>query len=260
MERKAIGIGSYLLMTTLFFYSGLRLGQNWADAAGYAWFVLGIIPLAAFAWGVLMGILAVKPVWLWPLAAGLWEVLFMLAVFKSHLGIEWTMVVSHCLLVALAAGLGTMLGCFAHKFVGRGRASADSAANNGVKAIGRKAASAVLFSICSIIVLGCGFWVRQLGGEANFAYAFWFSLRCIPIATFGWGLLMGCLAVRHLWRWPLLTELWEVVFIVIIVNSLNFDLVQVLVIFYLLAFGIAVVGMTVDYGLYKLVHLKDEAA
>ena len=126
----------------------------------------------------------------------------------------------------------------------------------------KKAASVVLFSICTMVVVGCGLWVQQLeGGPDSLAYGLFFILEVIPLAAFGWGLLMGCLAVKPLWRWPLLIGLWEVLFMAVIsADILGFDLLLILLIFYLVVLTIAAVGTAVGYGFYKLVHLKDETA
>ena len=131
----------------------------------------------------------------------------------------------------------------------------------------KKTASVVLFSICTMIVIGCGLWVRQLGEEAIWVYGFVFVFKGIPTAMFGWGLLMGCLAARPLWHWSLLAGLWEVLFMVVITDRVylisqifDFSLTGAFVFFYLLASAITAVGTVVGYGLYKLVHLKDEAA
>lgn len=122
----------------------------------------------------------------------------------------------------------------------------------------KRAASVVLFSICTMVVVGCGLWVRQLGEGADMVYGLILLLKVIPLAVFGWGLLMGCLAVKPMWRWPLLAGLWEVLFTVALTtDAFGFDL---LFIFYLVMLAIAAVGTVVGYGLYKLVHLKDEAA
>ena len=127
----------------------------------------------------------------------------------------------------------------------------------------KRVASMVLFSICTMVVVGCGLWVRQLEGEADsLVYGLFLLLEVTPLAAFGWGLLMGCLAVKPLWRWPLLAGLWEVLFMAVLADwvILGFDLLLVLLIFYLLVLAITAVGTVVGYGLYKLVHLKDEAA
>ena len=123
----------------------------------------------------------------------------------------------------------------------------------------KKAASVVLFSICTMAVICCGLWGRQFAGKPDaLSYGLFFIIYVIPLAAFGWGLLMGCLAVKPLWRWPLLAGLWEVLFTVVLTaDAFGFDL---LLIFYLVVLAITAVGTVVGYGLYKLVHLKDEAA
>ena len=127
----------------------------------------------------------------------------------------------------------------------------------------KKAASVVIFSICTMAVICCGLWGRQFDGTPDgLGYGLFFIIYVIPLAAFGWGLLMGCLAVKPLWRWPLLAGLWEVLFMAVLADwvILGFDLLLVLLIFYLLVLAITAVGTAVGYGLYKLVHIKDEAA
>ena len=123
----------------------------------------------------------------------------------------------------------------------------------------KKAASAVLFSICTMAVICCGLWGRQFDGTPDaLSYGLFFIVYVIPLAAFGWGFLMGCLAVKPLWRWPLLAGLWEVLFMVEpTADVFGFDL---LFIFYLVMLAITAVGTLAGYGLHKLVHIKDEAA
>lgn len=124
----------------------------------------------------------------------------------------------------------------------------------------KKAASVVIFSICTMAVICCRLWERQFAGTPDaLGYGLFFIIYVIPLAAFGWGLLMGCLAVKPLWRWPLLAGLWEVIFMVVpTADAFGFN--PLLVSLYLVGLAITAVGTLVGYGLHKLVHIKDEAA
>ena len=120
----------------------------------------------------------------------------------------------------------------------------------------KRAVSTVLFGLLTILAIGLGFWVDNLGREDSLGGFFWVLLMGLPAAYLGWGLLMGGFAVRRLWQWPLLTGLWGVAFTLAAVK--NWIGIDIWLMLYLPAFAITAVGTVVGYGLHKLVHLKDE--
>lgn len=76
MRRQVIGWAVGIVVIGVFGGCGYWVGQlEGAMEMSYGLlFMLYIVPIAALAWALLMACLQVKPLWLWPLLLGLWEV------------------------------------------------------------------------------------------------------------------------------------------------------------------------------------------
>ncbi len=75
----------------------------------------------------------------------------------------------------------------------------------------------------TIIFGGCGLWVQQLSGMENMSYGLLLMIYIVPAAAFIWGAVMACLQVKPLWLWPLLTGLWEVIYVITMTDILRWE-------------------------------------